>query len=38
MKPRCELCWAEFDTEEELAQHIEMEEAVDYRIDGEGYE
>ena len=25
---RCELCWAEFDTEEELAQHIEIEQAL----------
>lgn len=38
MTHRCELCWSEFDTEEELAAHIEIEQALTYSVDGEGYE
>lgn len=30
----CNLCWTEFENEDELAKHIEMEEAVDWPIDG----
>lgn len=30
----CELCWATFENDEELAKHVEMEEAVDWPIDG----
>lgn len=32
---QCELCWAEFDTEEELAQHIEIEKMLTYSLAGE---
>lgn len=35
---RCEMCWAEFPTAEELAQHVEIEEALTYSVSGEGYE
>lgn len=30
----CPLCWFSFDTEAELNQHVEMEEAVDWPLDG----
>jgi hypothetical protein len=25
----CDLCWAKFDTEDDLAQHVETEELAD---------
>jgi hypothetical protein len=31
---RCDLCWVEFPTDEDLAKHVEMEEMVDWPIDG----
>lgn len=30
----CPLCWAQFDTEEELAQHEQEEEAKTYKVGG----
>lgn len=29
---KCDLCWAEFPTAEELAKHVEMEESVDWPV------
>lgn len=31
--PKCELCWTEFDTDEDLAKHVEMEEEVEWLAD-----
>lgn len=33
MKPTCPLCWYQFPTEEELAQHEQMEASVAYEIE-----
>ena len=33
MKPTCPLCWYQFPTEEELAQHVEMEASLTYEVD-----
>lgn len=30
----CSLCWFTFATADQLAQHVEMEEAVSWTIDG----
>lgn len=30
---KCELCWTEFDNDEELAKHVAMEEEVDWLAD-----
>lgn len=32
--PSCDLCWATFENADELAKHVEMENAVDWPIDG----
>lgn len=32
MRAVCDLCWAEFDTDEELAQHEAMERMVDWPL------
>lgn len=32
---RCELCWTEFDTEAELADHMRVEENTLYVVGGE---
>lgn len=35
-KPTCPLCWYQFDTEEELAIHEEMEASLTYEVEMEG--
>lgn len=36
MKPyTCPLCWLSFDTDDELSQHEQMEEAVTWSLDQE---
>ncbi len=31
---KCDLCWTEFPTAEERATHVEMEESIDWPVDG----
>lgn len=31
--PTCDLCWATFDTDDDLAAHVEMETMVDWPMD-----
>lgn len=33
MTPTCPLCWYQFPTEEELAQHVAMENSLIYEVE-----
>ena len=33
MNPTCPLCWYQFATEDELAQHMQMEDFLSYEVE-----